>query len=103
VKAKVRFSLLDKDDAPVSVNTILRTFSSKNSGWGFSQFIKREDLEGSVHLRDDCFTIRCLITVVKEIRSEETNGKMFVQVPPSDLHQHLVRRPKEHGWNCGDV
>jgi speckle-type POZ protein len=68
VKAKFRVSLLGKDDAPVSsysFNTI-RTFSSKSSGWGFPQFIKRGNLEGSVHLRDDCFIIRCLITVVKE-------------------------------------
>ncbi|GJN19672.1 hypothetical protein PR202_gb06972 [Eleusine coracana subsp. coracana] len=94
VKAKFRFSLLDKNGAPVSRYYFLspmHTFSSsKYSAWGYAKFMKKDDLEGSPHLRDDCFTISCMITVMKEIRSEETKGKKFVQVPPSDLHQHLA-------------
>ncbi|TVT98204.1 hypothetical protein EJB05_56523, partial [Eragrostis curvula] len=46
-------------------------------------------LEGSAHLKDDCFTVNCVISVMKEIRSEETKRKQFVQVPSSNLHQHL--------------
>ncbi|CAM0876831.1 unnamed protein product [Alopecurus aequalis] len=45
--------------------------------------LMRADLEGSEHLIDDCLTIRCDVTVMKEIHSEETN------VPPTDLHRHL--------------
>lgn len=92
VKAKFRFSLLDKNDTPVSSYNFvsdMRTFSSKSSSWGWARFMK-EDLEGSEHLRDDCFTISCQVTVMKEIRNAETKGKKnFVQVPPSNLHQHL--------------
>ncbi|XP_048526945.1 BTB/POZ and MATH domain-containing protein 2-like [Triticum urartu] len=40
-------------------------------------------LEGSEHLKDDCLTIRCDVTVMKEIHGEEA------RVPPSDLQQHL--------------
>ncbi|KAL5197071.1 hypothetical protein ABZP36_000583 [Zizania latifolia] len=52
--------------------------------------IKKTDLEGSAHLRDDSFDIKCGVTVMKEICSKETNkGKQFVVVPPGDLHHHL--------------
>jgi speckle-type POZ protein len=89
VKAKLTFSVLDKGGEPVHVNTTERIFPSKGSDWGFPKFIKHEDLRGSVHLTCDSFRIRCDVTVVKKIRSEETAGNKFVVVPPTDLHQHL--------------
>ncbi|GJM91001.1 hypothetical protein PR202_ga07335 [Eleusine coracana subsp. coracana] len=94
VKATFGFRLLDKNHTPVPsctfTSTMMHTFSCKGSSWGYTKFMKKENLEGSVHLRGDCFTISCMITVMKEIRSEETKGKKkFVQVPPSDLRQHL--------------
>ena len=32
--------------------------------WGIPQFISKEDLEGSRFLKDDCFAVRCKVTVV---------------------------------------
>ncbi|GJM91003.1 hypothetical protein PR202_ga07337 [Eleusine coracana subsp. coracana] len=90
VKAKFRFSLLDNDGIPVtsySLTSPMHTYSSKESSWGYCKFIKKEDLEESGHLKDDCFEIRCDITFMKPIQSEET--KQFVLVPPSSLNQHL--------------
>lgn len=83
VKAKITLSILDKNGEPVpsySLTKPMRTFSSKGDYWGYHNFIKKADLEASGHMRDDCLTIRCDLTVIHD---EETI------VPPSDLHRHL--------------
>ncbi|KAF7081461.1 hypothetical protein CFC21_085400 [Triticum aestivum] len=89
VKAKVRFCLLDKDGVRVPSYTfqenVFRGKGSSGGGVGYS--IKQEDLERSPHLIDDCFTIRCDVTVMKEFKGKE-NGQ-FVVVPSSDLHRHF--------------
>uniref|UniRef100_A0A453M1W2 Speckle-type POZ protein-like protein n=2 Tax=Aegilops tauschii subsp. strangulata TaxID=200361 RepID=A0A453M1W2_AEGTS len=87
VKAKFTFSVLDKNGEPVpsySRTHPVHTFSTKGSDWGYHDFVKRADLEASAHLRDDCLTIRCYVTVTKEI-----NGEEETRVPPGDLHKHL--------------
>ncbi|CAL4943001.1 unnamed protein product [Urochloa decumbens] len=58
-------------------------------GWGHSQFIKREDLEKSIHLRDDSFAIQCDVLVTNEFRTVKGTPRASVSVPPSDLHKHL--------------
>ncbi|CAM0876832.1 unnamed protein product [Alopecurus aequalis] len=85
VKAKFTFSVLDKNRelVPSFSRTLLHTFSSKDSNWGYHDFFKKADLEKSEHLTDDCLTIRCDVTIMKEVHSE---GSM---VPSSDLHRHL--------------
>ncbi|KAF8681978.1 hypothetical protein HU200_045434 [Digitaria exilis] len=62
--------------------------------WGYPQFIKRQDLVASKHLRDDSFTGRCDVTVISEFRAEEDPKPVAtipaaVPVPSSDLHKHL--------------
>ncbi|XP_048574431.1 BTB/POZ and MATH domain-containing protein 1-like [Triticum urartu] len=89
VKAKFTFSVLDKGGEPVPsyIKTVTpHIFPSKGSDWGFANFIKQKDLEGSVHLNS--LRIRCDVTIVK-IRSEETHTNQFVVVPPSNLHRQL--------------
>ncbi|XP_047085333.1 BTB/POZ and MATH domain-containing protein 4-like [Lolium rigidum] len=90
VKAKFKFSMLDKDGEPVAsynYTSPITTFRSKGSDWGYNKFIKKADLDGLVHLRDDCLSIRCDVSVIKA--SEEIRVNQLVVVPPSDLHQHL--------------
>ncbi|KAF7109273.1 hypothetical protein CFC21_109565 [Triticum aestivum] len=92
VKAKFKISLLGQDRQPVpqySFSTLIHTFSSKEAAWGFAQFIKRNDLEESLHLKDDVFSIRCDVTVLKEIFTEPIRPPVVVPVPPSDMHQHF--------------
>ncbi|KAG8099840.1 hypothetical protein GUJ93_ZPchr0013g35906 [Zizania palustris] len=97
VKATVSFKLVDNDKngGPVTLysrtSPAVRTFNSKGPAWGFTKFMKKIDLEGSGHLRDDSFDIKCEITVMKDVCSKETNNKakQFVVVPPGDLHHHL--------------
>ncbi|KAL6641086.1 hypothetical protein ACP70R_019267 [Stipagrostis hirtigluma subsp. patula] len=60
-------------------------------GWGIEKFIRREDLEKSKHLKDDCFTLRCDIVVINEPRVEATlEPTPSFSVPPSNLHQHFA-------------
>ncbi|OEL12758.1 BTB/POZ and MATH domain-containing protein 1 [Dichanthelium oligosanthes] len=86
VKVQRKFSLLDKAGKPVpdhSQRTELREYFTAGAGHGFSDFIKREFLEASEHLVDDCFKIRCDISVPACIRAED-------RAPPlSDLQRHL--------------
>ncbi|XP_073354812.1 BTB/POZ and MATH domain-containing protein 2-like [Aegilops tauschii subsp. strangulata] len=60
------------------------TFSRKAPNWGNHNLMKKAKLERSEHLRDDCLTIRCDVTVMKEILGEEET-----RASPHDLHQHL--------------
>jgi speckle-type POZ protein len=91
VKAEFRISLLDQDRQPVPSysrpSSEIHTFSSKGPSWGFAQFIKRKDLEESRYLMDDSFSIRCDVTVSKEIFTEQVPPS--VVVPPSDMHRHI--------------
>ncbi|XP_037438532.1 BTB/POZ and MATH domain-containing protein 1-like [Triticum dicoccoides] len=84
-KAKLKLSVLDKNGNPVpsySRTIPLHTFSRRAPDRGYHDFIHKAGLEVSPHLRDDCLTIRCDVTVVKDIDQE-------ARIPPSDLHRHL--------------
>ncbi|XP_024318703.1 BTB/POZ and MATH domain-containing protein 2-like [Brachypodium distachyon] len=90
VKAQFGFSLLDQDMQPVPSysrkSKKTRTFSSKDTAWGFRKFIRRKELEESSYLKDDVFSVRCDVTLTTEI---VTQSQPAVQVPPSDMAQHL--------------
>nr|TKV92735.1 hypothetical protein SEVIR_9G179600v2 [Setaria viridis] len=51
------------------------------------------ELEGSKHLRDDSFAVRCYVVVTDEFRTmqetPEVTAPASVSVPPSDLHKHV--------------
>ncbi|CAL4916690.1 unnamed protein product [Urochloa decumbens] len=92
VKARYQFRFLNTvGEQPVTLESV-RSFAS-NQGWGYPMFIKREELERSKHLKNDCFAVRCDMVVVNDFCAvEETDvdaSPRFVSVPPSSLHQHL--------------
>ncbi|KAK3153733.1 hypothetical protein QOZ80_2BG0180410 [Eleusine coracana subsp. coracana] len=92
VKARARFALLDQAGQEVTGYTLttgLRDFCK--NGYGYSEFIKRDFLEGSDYLKDDRFTIKCDVIVSLELRAEERkwSAPQFVVVPPLNLHQHF--------------
>jgi speckle-type POZ protein len=69
VKVNFQISLLDKDGIPVpsySLKSPLCSFSSRNGTMGY-EVIKRSDLEKSDFLKHDAFSVRCDVTVAKEI------------------------------------
>ncbi|XP_062224688.1 BTB/POZ and MATH domain-containing protein 1-like [Phragmites australis] len=96
VKAQHKFSFVDDvEEQTLSLTSEdIHDFKSHH-GWGQKTFIKREALEKSKHLKDDSFMVRCDVTIINKIHTEEipmaeaATVPTFVSVPPSDLHQHL--------------
>ncbi|CAL5078213.1 unnamed protein product [Urochloa decumbens] len=43
----------------------------EKKGWGYPKFIAAKDLERSSFLKDDCFAVRCKVTVVEEREAVE--------------------------------
>ncbi|CAL5031991.1 unnamed protein product [Urochloa decumbens] len=83
VMAMGTFSLLDQDMKPVHAytsTTITNNFGV-SSVVGVERFIKRQDLEQSEYLKDDCFAIRVYVRIIREAPS--------MAVPPPDIHRHL--------------
>ncbi|CAL4986663.1 unnamed protein product [Urochloa decumbens] len=90
VKAQFKFSLhkIGKPVSSLAKHSQILTFGGDNKmPWGFQNFIERKIFEKSSYLKDDCFSVRCDVTVTKEIRTEASTK--FVTVPPSDIHRHL--------------
>ncbi|CAL4898722.1 unnamed protein product [Urochloa decumbens] len=104
------FSLLDQAGNPVPQYTRssqgVSYFNKESMCKGFQKFIHWSELEKSGCLKDDAFTVRCDITVIKNWTENGGGGAgagaaARVRVPPSDLHEHLGKML----WNkqCADV
>ncbi|GJN04417.1 hypothetical protein PR202_ga21964 [Eleusine coracana subsp. coracana] len=87
VDAKFEFSFVDQAEkqAPAYIRATETYSFLKRGRWGSLCFIKRDVLEQSKHLMDDCFTIRCDILVTKGPACTAP----FVVVPPSDMQQNF--------------
>ncbi|CAN6283298.1 unnamed protein product [Urochloa humidicola] len=93
VTARAKYSLLDRAGKLVLLHTKeaeLHEYAAGSSGYGFNDLIKRDSLEASGHLRDDCFKIRCDIFIHKGLSTEDRlAAPAFVDVPASDMHQQF--------------
>jgi speckle-type POZ protein len=90
-KIRCTFSILDDFGEPVPrYTTECRTATCFDKGevMSFPTFIKRAELEESLYLKDDCFSVKCDLIVTK-IRTEDI--AQFVMVPPSDMHERFDR------------
>uniref|UniRef100_A0ACD5WMA9 Uncharacterized protein n=1 Tax=Avena sativa TaxID=4498 RepID=A0ACD5WMA9_AVESA len=79
------FSFIDELEKQDSVHIRARrpdNFSSTSPSWGYRNFMKRDELEKSKHLKNGCFTIRCDLAIA-------TTSDLFIKVPPSSIHQHI--------------
>ncbi|KAK3152909.1 hypothetical protein QOZ80_2BG0165170 [Eleusine coracana subsp. coracana] len=80
VRARTRFNLFDWAGKPVpgnSTDTDVREFSDIGQAYGCEGFIRKDFLEASEHLADDCLIIMCDVSVDRA-------------TPPScGLQQHL--------------
>ncbi|XP_048551686.1 BTB/POZ and MATH domain-containing protein 3-like [Triticum urartu] len=64
VEAKFIFSFIDQIEMQNPVHFAeIKTCSFTGCAWGCDKFIRKDALEQSVNLKDDCFTIRCDIMV----------------------------------------
>jgi speckle-type POZ protein len=88
VKAQVHFSLLDQRGKPVPFYTGVAAPESLHlaNSWGCDKFIKREALEKSEHLSNDCFTVKVDVVVVRGFHAQEMPS---IVVPPSNMSWHF--------------
>jgi speckle-type POZ protein len=86
VEAKFEFSFIDQIEyqKPLYIRSDQTlSFSNKCYSWG-KKFMKRDALERSAYLKDDCFTIRCDIMICNDLNtSNDADGDM------SDIHDHF--------------
>ncbi|KAM3259810.1 hypothetical protein ACQJBY_051226 [Aegilops geniculata] len=92
-KVKFTFSLLEKDGKVNNLESVTYTFTLVGGTWGWENFIANSKLKELLSCNDDCFTIRCVLTVLKEPRIEDST--VIVPVPQSDLHTHFANMLKD--------
>ncbi|XP_047084808.1 BTB/POZ and MATH domain-containing protein 2-like [Lolium rigidum] len=93
VNVQFQISLLDHDGNPVPEYTkVSRTcdFSKKRKTmmYGFVQFIRATELEESVYLKDDIFSVQCDMTVPQKVYTEPIPASDGM-APPHEMFQHL--------------
>ncbi|KAF7051322.1 hypothetical protein CFC21_059569 [Triticum aestivum] len=81
ISAQCVLGLLDRAGKPVPSYTFTfdRIFTAPEGQWGLNIFLTRSELENSGCLKDDCFTLRCDITVT-ELHAEETEDSDFTDL-----------------------
>ncbi|KAF3336302.1 BTB/POZ and MATH domain-containing protein 2 [Carex littledalei] len=95
VKARITFTILQQNGAAsnlsktIPVCTLKSTSDTSYKLWGYSQFAKKTEFEASEHLKDDTFTVKCIVSVLKGTKLEVTNPYGII-VPPSNLNQNLA-------------
>ncbi|KAF0893117.1 hypothetical protein E2562_023158 [Oryza meyeriana var. granulata] len=98
VRAELTFSLLNQAGEPVPSYTYrFGVQNFRNYRWqGPWLLIQKTVLERSEHLRDNCFSIRCDLTVIKPPVAKDIDiarltppPSSVVSVPPSELNCHI--------------
>ncbi|XP_047084527.1 BTB/POZ and MATH domain-containing protein 2-like [Lolium rigidum] len=89
VTAEYKVTLLDQHGNPVPLymKGTRKTFSSKKAPENSHAIISHRELERSVYLKDDVFSIRCDLTLLSILA--EVAPPLDVPVPPSDLQLHF--------------
>ncbi|KXG24755.1 BTB/POZ and MATH domain-containing protein 1-like isoform X1 [Sorghum bicolor] len=60
-----------------------------------SSFMERSGFEASVYLRDDRLVIECIVTVMAEPKVSATKLRAKIEMPPSDIGNHLGKLLEE--------
>ncbi|XP_078148308.1 BTB/POZ and MATH domain-containing protein 2-like isoform X1 [Carex rostrata] len=95
VKARTTFTILQQNGASsnlsrtMPVQTFKSTRDTSYPSWGYLKFAKQTEFEASEHLKDDTFTVKCIISVLKGTKLEVTNPYGII-VPPSNLNKNLA-------------
>ncbi|KAF8685249.1 hypothetical protein HU200_044070 [Digitaria exilis] len=69
------------------------TFSEAVPSWGFERFIERKELENSPYLAGDSFSVRCDVTVYKEINGAEMAAGGVELVGTAAAEENVVVAP----------
>ncbi|CAM0884979.1 unnamed protein product [Alopecurus aequalis] len=73
-EAEFEFTFVDDVENQKSMQICAKgphRFSVNDPDWGYDKFIKRDVLELSAHLKEDCFTIRCDIMVCNDLNTNK--------------------------------
>lgn len=89
VRARHSFTLLDREGKPGPYFTDNSGRNKTLANWGTRAYINRSELEKPEHLHGDSFTIRCDVTVVKEIQAKSVGAAVPPPRPPPGLHRDL--------------
>ncbi|KAI4999114.1 hypothetical protein ZWY2020_059867 [Hordeum vulgare] len=93
IKAVVAFDVLDHHGHPVPrfarTSGEVREFAAAGAYWSCDDFVEERHLLNV--LKDDCFTVRCSITVIEILAYEYDSvpPRSLVVVPPSDSPHHF--------------
>ncbi|KAL5214612.1 hypothetical protein ABZP36_003764 [Zizania latifolia] len=91
VRAQFTLSVLDQAGVPRASSVSGYNDFNNNRVVELNYFILRSTLERSEYLKNDCFTVRCDVTVTKPPEMKDVGDtRIVVAVPPSDLTQHLA-------------
>ncbi|KAM3389939.1 hypothetical protein ACQJBY_011846 [Aegilops geniculata] len=96
VRTKFTLNMLEKEGKVLvtSFGSLEHTFSSSIDDFGFSKFVEKSRLlKSSSDATGGYFTIRCVLTVIKEPRTE-LKRNLFV-VPRPNLQDHLQQMWKD--------
>ncbi|XBI58807.1 hypothetical protein VPH35_039984 [Triticum aestivum] len=87
VMTKYTLSIWGKDGQVVEQPSLRHTFTFMVGG-----FVPKSKLRA---LKDDCFTIRCVLTVLLKERHMEDVSAFIVPIPPSNFHQDFGNMLKD--------
>uniref|UniRef100_A0ACD5V2F9 Uncharacterized protein n=1 Tax=Avena sativa TaxID=4498 RepID=A0ACD5V2F9_AVESA len=95
VRTQFTINMLEKhgEIQITSYDEIERIFSPLSYSWGYPDFIKKSKLKSSPNINNGYFTIRCVLTIIKEPRTEVK--RTLVEAPGPNLHDHLVQMLKD--------
>nr|XP_020157719.1 BTB/POZ and MATH domain-containing protein 3-like [Aegilops tauschii subsp. strangulata] len=89
IMAKIQFSILDQALEPSYTKTILMQRYGSHYQWGgFEWFMTDEDFDKEKHLKDDCLTVVCDLTVI--VTGTDECMEIPPVAPPLDLHGQLA-------------
>ncbi|KAL6651426.1 hypothetical protein ACP70R_010351 [Stipagrostis hirtigluma subsp. patula] len=90
-RAKFSLSILGKGGQVLQLDHASHTFGS-SGGLGWDKFIKRSGLRPLLRLNNDCFTIRCVLTVITSPRVVDVAA---IVVPQSNALQDFAHMLKD--------
>jgi speckle-type POZ protein len=86
VRAKFSLSVLGKDDQVSEQRGEFTCSFDPAAGRGWPRFMEKSKLKPLLQCNNDCFTVRCVVTVIKDPRTEDIST---IAVPRSNLVHHF--------------
>ncbi|CAM0902625.1 unnamed protein product [Alopecurus aequalis] len=94
VKAQFKLNMLEKQGEiqVTSFDEITRIFFPSTSCWGYPDFVQKSKLKSLLDSNNGYFTIRCVVTIIQEPRTEVK--RTLVEAEHPNLQEHLIEMLK---------